>query len=92
MYKKFKKISINYFSNRLSINWHWPHTKASAYLELYEDQVILVSKDAIISHFNISSFEENFQSKIIKKYQNLIVDDTFYVHGGRGIKDVDWRK
>lgn len=88
--KNLEKFQLTTFqTDYLSIGT-WPHTKASAYLELYEDQVILVSKDAIISHFNISSFEEkNFQSKIIKSnIKNIIVDDTFYVHGGRGIKDV----
>ena len=29
-------------------------------------------------------FNQNYKSNI----KNLIVDDTFYVHGGRGIKDV----
>ena len=88
--KNLEKFQLTTFqTDYLSIGT-WPHTKASAYLELYEDQVILVSKDAIISHFNISSFEnKNFQSKIIKSnIKDIIVDDTFYIHGGRGIKDV----
>ena len=63
--KNLGKFQLTTFqTDYLSIGT-WPHTKASAYLELYEDQVILVSKDAIISHFNISSFEEKiFNQKL----------------------------
>lgn len=88
--KNSRKFQLTTFqTDYLSIGT-WPHTKASAYLEIYEDQLILVSKDAIISHFNISSFEEkNFQSKIIKSnIKKIIFDDTFYTHGGTGIKDL----
>tara|TARA_Y100000590_G_C15694501_1_gene1004614 strand:- start:405 stop:1868 length:1464 start_codon:yes stop_codon:yes gene_type:complete len=88
--KNSKIFKISTFqTDYLSIGT-WPHTKASAYLDIYENQIFLVSKNGIISFFNIDSIEnEKFEAKILQSNIKEIVNyEGFYSHGGKGIKDI----
>ena len=68
----------------------WPHTKASAYLEKFEDKIILVSKDGIISFLKIEELNnDNFQTKIISSNIKEIINySDWQKHGGKGLKDI----
>ena len=68
----------------------WPHTKATAYLDMFEDNLFLVSKDGVISYIDISELNgNNFQTKIIPNNLKKIIDydDWWSKPGGKGIKD-----
>tara|TARA_Y100000590_G_C15673000_1_gene996951 strand:+ start:89 stop:1564 length:1476 start_codon:yes stop_codon:yes gene_type:complete len=84
---KFKITTFQ--TNYLSIGT-WPHTKASAYLETHKDKIILVSKNGIISYFSTNELNnDEFNSKIIDNNLKQIIDyESFYKHGGKGIKDI----
>ena len=67
------------------------HTRATAYIEKYGDNIILVSKDGIISYFNIKDLnKQNFETKIIRSNIREIInyDEWWSKPGGKGLKDV----
>jgi hypothetical protein len=68
----------------------WPHTRASAYFERHKDKIILVSKNAIFSYFDIDSLKnDKLNSKIIQNnIREIVKNDNLYKHGGQGIKDI----
>lgn len=69
----------------------WPHTKATAYLDKFEDKVFLVSKNGVISYFKIDDLQlDRFQTKIVPhNIKDLInYDDWWQKPGGKGLKDM----
>lgn len=88
--KNLKNFKISTFQTDYLSVGTWPHTKASAYLEIYENQIFLVSKNGIISFFNIDSLEkEKFEAKILQSnFKDVVNYEGFYSQGGKGIKDI----
>lgn len=87
--KKSYKL-IKFKTDYLSGNT-WPHTKATAYLEKYQNYIFLVSKDGVFSYFQIDELKkENFKTKIVPhNIKDLInYDDWWSKPGGKGIKDI----
>jgi len=68
----------------------WPHTKATAYLDEFNENLFLMSKDGVISYIDINELNgNNFRTKIIpNNLKNLIsYDDWWSKPGGKGLKD-----
>jgi len=88
--QNLKKFKISTFQTDYLSVGTWPHTKASAYLEIYENNIFLVSKNGVISYFNIDSLEKDkFEAKILQSNIREVVNyENFYTHGGKGIKDI----
>ena len=64
--------------------------KATAYLDEYDGKLLLVSKDGVFSHVELSEFnKDNVKIKIIKTNIKEIIDynEWWSERGGRGIKD-----
>ncbi len=83
---KLTKFKTDYLSGNT-----WPHTKATAYLDKFNDNIFLISKDGVISYFNIDELKkEKFQTKIIShNIKDLInYDDWWSKPGGKGLKDI----
>ena len=53
-----EKFYITTFQTDYLSSNTWPHTRATAYIEKYGDNIILVSKDGIISYFNIKDLNK----------------------------------
>jgi hypothetical protein len=68
----------------------WPHTRASAYLDVHEENIFLVSKNAVFSFFKINELQKKkFNSIIISSnFKELVKNKKVYEHGGLGIKDI----
>ena len=69
---------------------NWNLGKATAYLDEYDGKLLLVSKDGVFSHVELSEFnKDNVKIKIIKTNIKEIIDynEWWSERGGRGIKD-----
>ena len=89
--KNGKNFTLTTFQTDYLSSNTWPHTRATAYIEKYGDNIILVSKDGIISYFNIKDLnKQNFETKIIRSNIREIInyDEWWSKPGGKGLKDV----
>ena len=65
--KNGKNFVITTFQTDYLSSNTWPHTRATAYIEKFDNNIILVSKDGVISYFDIKNLDkDNFETKIIK--------------------------
>lgn len=83
------KFTINkYKTNILNIAKH-NNAKGTSYLEIFEDNIILINANGIFSFFNKKGFEnEEFKSKIINSnIKEIIQYKKFYLNSRFGIKD-----
>lgn len=80
-----KKFKIDFLSNGKSL-----FSKASAYLETIDENVLIVSADGVVGYFNISQLETNKLSitSIPTNIESFIDYAEFYTQSFLGIKDV----
>ena len=63
------------------------HTRATAYIEKFDNNIILVSKDGVISYFDIKNLDkDNFETKIIKSNIREII---ITMSGGQSLEEKD---
>lgn len=89
--KNGKNFVITTFQTDYLSSNTWPHTRATAYIEKFDNNIILVSKDGVISYFDIKNLDkDNFETKIVKSNIREIInyDEWWSKPGGKGLKDV----
>ena len=80
-----KKFKINFLSNGKSL-----FSKASAYLELTDDNVLLVSADGIVGYFKVNELNTSKLNitSIPTNIESFVKYAEFYTQSFLGIKDV----
>ena len=80
--KKFRTFLIN--------TSKYPKSKSNSYLDIYKDELILVSAHGIFSHSKIKNFENEIQKLdvISSNIKDLVEYRDFYLHTEFGIKDI----
>lgn len=80
--KKFRTFLIN--------TSKYPKSKSNSYLDIYKDELILVSAHGIFSHSKIENFENKIEKLdvISSNIKDLVEYKDFYLHTEFGIKDI----
>lgn len=83
------KFTINKFKTNVLNIAKYQNAKGTSYLEIFQDNIILVNANGIFSFFNKKEFKNNeFKSKIIKSnIKEIIQYKKFYLNSRFGIKD-----
>ncbi len=80
-----KKFKIDFLSNGKSL-----FSKASAYLEIIDENVLMISADGVVGYFNVNQLETNKLNitSIPSNIESFIDYAEFYTQSFLGIKDV----